>query len=1204
MKLIVGTEWKDSIRTNTREENLEILFKVNDAMAFAHSKGIVHRDLKPANTMIGPYGEVYVTDWGMAIDTKKNMRFGPGGSPAYMAPEMALHQIDKIGKASDIYILGAILFQIITGMPPHPGRSVQDTLRNAARNKILEHSSEDALLPIALKAMATKIEDRYQSVDEFQEALRQYRQHSESINLANASQEMLNEAVLGKDYELFSQAVFGYRNAVKLWPANEAAVNGARCAQLEYGRCAVSKGDFDLAMQVLDRSHADQALVYQQAVQGKQQIIDREKRVKNLRKIVAAVVITGTVLSSGFGAYAWIQKGRAEVNEGKAVAATVKLEKANDDLEQKQADLAKANETLEIKNEALDKANEDLKTTITKLNKANDDVKASNMALTMTRDELKVTNESLEKTNEDLKTQTNNAIMARDQARRSELAAKLAAGQTKLEEFKSALPLAKSQIESYDARAARKTLDSSKDLDPKSEVFTALAKDGIIQKPKSDTWPWQRVNLLSNTDLPQAQLDGGATAADYAPALNLGVVGTNKGKVHILSYANGKLSELYSHTEPGCTIAGVAISPKGDEVVFNVRQPDNSSRFCVWRISAQGKIAEPQPIQAAAKYSLQGFAYSQDGSYLVAGINQGIWLWKRTDKWYERKADNHYEKIRGRLNTINLIDDNHALVAAQTTGDPNESLTLYTVDLQDQNSSKKVILPEDWETMITAANYDRLSKQLVLGTTLGDLLAANLQARADNSSSTNGTKLTSTKQTGSGKSLPTQYVENVKKIQPVIHKTAIRKIISNDSGQLLTSGVEPVVHVWSRDVETGWAYETNLTGTANLAEAVFVGKGTVLGIDEDGLSMIWDIQRQKQRRRLNRVQADGLSPEKYASPIIGVFPSSNGQALAVNSKGMIERWDINTGATIPFGTERWVYSGHTPGAEFVDVAVDPASGIVATAAKLTNVDRLYRKPGEGDWEFCIWDQATGIMRRRWRPTLEELAEGSTEQLTKEKGVVEQRLSIVDGGRALIAASDSVTRLFSVEGKELFVAKNFGTYFAVPNPQATNELMLVMRTGAVAILDLKKLDAWSSAPRDLALTTISDTPQQGVWAPDGQSFYLTFNSGAVAAFDWDGSNLKLTWSSHRLDGSRDTIELDRALSSNATRVKSHADIDMAVRVVGESRRLYVARRVRGTPGKTDLTCSSSKKVALSNWIRRVKKRRRASTGWTMWPPILV
>ncbi len=179
-----------------------------------------------------------------------------------------------------------MLFQIVTGQAPHPGKSVQDTLRSAARNVIVDHKSEDALIPIALKAMSSKIEDRYTSVEEFQEALREYRQHAESIALAKRSEELLNKAVLGKDYDLFSRAVFGYRDAVDLWPENESAVAGQRCAQLEYGRCAVGKGDYDLAMQVLDRSQADQAIVYQQAVKGKQAIVDREKRVKNLRKLL------------------------------------------------------------------------------------------------------------------------------------------------------------------------------------------------------------------------------------------------------------------------------------------------------------------------------------------------------------------------------------------------------------------------------------------------------------------------------------------------------------------------------------------------------------------------------------------------------------------------------------------------------------------------------------------------------------------------------------------------------------------------------------------------------------------------------------------------------------------------------------------------------------------------------------------------------
>ncbi len=81
------------------------------------------------------------------------------------------------------------------------------------------------------------------------------------------------------------------------------------------------------------------------------------------------------------------------------------------------------------------------------------------------------------------------------------------------------------------------------------------------------------------------------------------------------------------------------------------------------------------------------------------------------------------------------------------------------------------------------------------------------------------------------------------------------------------------MHVWRRDPEFGWAYETFLTGTkANVAAAAFVGKGSVLGIDEEGQSMVWDIQRQKQRRQMQRLQQDGLSPELYASPVIVCFP--------------------------------------------------------------------------------------------------------------------------------------------------------------------------------------------------------------------------------------------------------------------------------------------------------------------------------------------
>ncbi len=97
------------------------------------------------------------------------------------------------------------------------------------------------------------------------------------------------------------------------------------------------------------------------------------------------------------------------------------------------------------------------------------------------------------------------------------------------------------------------------------------------------------------------------------------------------------------------------------------------------------------------------------------------------------------------------------------------------------------------------------------------------------------------------------------------------------------------------------------------------------------------------------------------------------------------------------------------------------------------------------------------MIRRWRAEAEQPEQGESAQLVKDKGVIEQRLSLVNNGLALILASDKVTRLFDLEGRELFLAKNFGTYFAVPNPQAANEVMLVMRSGAMGHLGLEETE---------------------------------------------------------------------------------------------------------------------------------------------------
>ena len=116
---------------------------VCNAIAYAHSRGIVHRDIKPDNVMLGEYGESLVVDWGLALALKRTPDgySGPGepltppssdqtkfaagaGSPAYMPPEQFAADANLIGPKSDVYALGATLYEILTGVPPEKDSTV------------------------------------------------------------------------------------------------------------------------------------------------------------------------------------------------------------------------------------------------------------------------------------------------------------------------------------------------------------------------------------------------------------------------------------------------------------------------------------------------------------------------------------------------------------------------------------------------------------------------------------------------------------------------------------------------------------------------------------------------------------------------------------------------------------------------------------------------------------------------------------------------------------------------------------------------------------------------------------------------------------------------------------------------------------------------------------------------------------------------
>lgn len=247
MKNVRGRAWADTMGSLSLQENLDILINVCDAIAFAHAEGVIHRDLKPQNIMTGGVGEVLVLDWGLAIvmGTDSQTNASIAGTPAYMAPEM-VNAPETVGPESDVYLLGAILFRILSGKAPHRGRSGRDCLLAAASNEIetldkerlgsLDPSGE--LLQIAMRAMATDPGDRFSTVPDFQQAVRDYLLHRDSLEISSRAEASLETARSNDDYSQFSRAVFGFEEAARLWDANAHAAEGVDDARLAWALCA------------------------------------------------------------------------------------------------------------------------------------------------------------------------------------------------------------------------------------------------------------------------------------------------------------------------------------------------------------------------------------------------------------------------------------------------------------------------------------------------------------------------------------------------------------------------------------------------------------------------------------------------------------------------------------------------------------------------------------------------------------------------------------------------------------------------------------------------------------------------------------------------------------------------------------------------------------------------------------------------------
>jgi serine/threonine-protein kinase len=232
MKLVRGRTLADVLRDRKSLDDDQARFigvfeQLGHAMAYAHARGVVHRDLKPSNVMVGSFGEVQVVDWGLAkvlsreggnshgetgdkaepadsVSPGSTARSEAGsvlGTPAYMAPEQARGEIAQQDERSDVFGLGAILCEILTGGPPYQGtrQEILDQARTgrleSVRKRLDQCSAGDDLVDLARRCLDPSKDKRPRNAAEVVQIVQT---HRETVDARARAAEMESAKALAR----------------------------------------------------------------------------------------------------------------------------------------------------------------------------------------------------------------------------------------------------------------------------------------------------------------------------------------------------------------------------------------------------------------------------------------------------------------------------------------------------------------------------------------------------------------------------------------------------------------------------------------------------------------------------------------------------------------------------------------------------------------------------------------------------------------------------------------------------------------------------------------------------------------------------------------------------------------------------------------------------------------------------------------------
>src|SRR5438045_5011916 len=164
----------------------ELIAKVARTVHYAHEHHILHRDSKPGNILLDQKGEPHLTDFGLArlVETESTVTRTNEvlGTPSYMAPEQAVGETTKLTSATDVYGLGAVLYQLLTGQPPFAGGTTYETIRlllerEPRQPRFLNPKVDRDLSAICLKCLEKDPKRRYASALALAEDLEHWLKH-------------------------------------------------------------------------------------------------------------------------------------------------------------------------------------------------------------------------------------------------------------------------------------------------------------------------------------------------------------------------------------------------------------------------------------------------------------------------------------------------------------------------------------------------------------------------------------------------------------------------------------------------------------------------------------------------------------------------------------------------------------------------------------------------------------------------------------------------------------------------------------------------------------------------------------------------------------------------------------------------------------------------------------------------------------------